>query len=326
MDTSINRRFSWRIIRLCISASLFSVFLSACGSGDSTPGEKVVTVVANTGPKTNTATGPTVNTTSGMNTATTAGTTSGMNTTATAGNTAGTTSGMNTTATGGNTAGTAGEPLSCTGSRMWGPIPLQEQTFYISESNSNPEATDCRIFWIYDAAQSCSNAGLVIDGSITEITADGGLIFQEPGGARYELPAADISLSELARAPDCPTGGDTTGADTTSGNTTGEDVIVTDPTTPLACYGKRVWGPSELSSGNLIYISEAGGKGQLRDCAIYWDYNPAQNCVFASNISDIASANAKDDGSLEFRVGESVFELGAAGISFEALDSFPGCP
>lgn len=250
--------------------------------------------------------------------------------------------GVHTTET---TVGTSGEPLSCQGSRMWGPIPLQEFTTYVSEANGRPEAGSCGIIWTFDARQNCRGLTAVSSEATTEVTASGDLIFQDPGldSIRYDLPPANISVSTLEQLSECTnsesgttstgtdegtTTADTTGGDTTGGGTDGSEL------TPLSCDGARVWGPNPNALGReeLVYISEAGGTSNLHECAIFWFYIPSQNCVQASNIADDATARVTADGSLEFRfphssgVGDNLFEMDVADISFLALSQFPTCP
>ncbi len=351
-------------VQRTISASLISASLFACSSGGSDNPAPLVNPNETTNGLTTgglTTGGLTTggDTTGGLTTGglTTGGLTTGGETTGglTTGGltTGGLTTGGDTTGglttgglTGGDTTGgltTGGlsdntAPFSCNGSRIWGPIPLQEETIYVSEANglSETDAPGCAVVWIYDSVQSCSLGFTVFPETVAQVTASGGLIYQlEPTSPTFELLPADVNVNTLEGLPDCldnSTGTDTGGTDT-GGTGTGGDTIITgnDNLSPLSCDGTRVWGPSSGEGSELIYLSEAGlFDSSPRECAVFWRVDSARNCAIATNISDDASAGVTTEGSLEFRIqsgdGESVFELGAADISLQDLIQIPGCP
>jgi len=330
MTIKTKRSAVQRAIRLSVGIPLLAVFLTACGSGGG-DGNGLASLFENDNNNNGGGTTQGTNPPGGTTVAPPGGTTQGTNppggtTVAPPG---GTTQGTNppggTTVTppGGTTTGDVGgtSQLSCTGNRVWGPADEGGFSYYLTEPGNQPGVEPppgCRLIWQVDPARNCRNVFTVRDEVVTEVTGSGELNFDGS-----PLPVAGITLQQLANIPPCPQEGETDGS-TTSG---GDNIVGNENVTPLNCNGNRVWGPADGENGELIYITEpAGLVDNPRECALFWRVDTTRNCVVISSISDQATANATQSGSLEFTVGSSVFELGAANISLQELVNLGSCP
>jgi len=223
------------------------------------------------------------------------------------------------------TTGVVNDQLSCSGSRIWGPLLELGITYYLSEPGGATEdqVPGCRVLWVHDTEKDCALPYTVDPNVLTQVALNGDLNFQTRDQINYQMSPAEITLLTLVRLPRC-----TDDLLNTGTNTNGDGTLVDDDSlTPLSCNGNRVWGPEDGLNGDMIYISEAGGieNENLRDCAIFWTFRPTQNCVVATNIAETAQANVAQDGTLRFLVEQTVFTLNPADISFLELLQTPIC-
>ena len=103
-------------------------------------------------------------------------------------------------------------PLSCNGTRVWGPSTGQgSELIYISESNGSTvngaAPRDCAIFWRFDTAQRCATATNIADTATAGVNEEGSLEFRisDSGNVSvFELGVGDLSYQELTAFPSCP--------------------------------------------------------------------------------------------------------------------------
>lgn len=118
----------------------------------------------------------------------------------------------------------------------------------------------------------------------------------------------------------CPGGGDGGGADD---DDDGPEIQQT--TTSFSCNGTRVWGPDVEFDPVLIYVSEANQRPDAPNCALFWEYDPINNCSIVFEMGDDTSAGVAINGNAIVRLGDEVDEYTPAGISVTAFESLPDC-
>ncbi len=103
-------------------------------------------------------------------------------------------------------------PLSCSGTRVWGPLDTENGvSVFVSEASGIALNVDCAVYWGIDLNQNCKNNGSLavaveveVDDINVGVTADGSLALVNFDGEVATFPAAGISLSDILETPDCP--------------------------------------------------------------------------------------------------------------------------
>ena len=102
-----------------------------------------------------------------------------------------------------NDVNTQGSGLSCYGTRVWGPLALQEGfELYFSEPGGLTTVRNCVAGWLYHPARNCSETFALPGDSVVNASAGGNLIYTDEGSA-YDVEPAGISLELLVGVPDC---------------------------------------------------------------------------------------------------------------------------
>jgi len=289
-------------------------FLIACGGGSGGSSDN------------NTNNSPQVVPTAG--TMTTGGTSSLINNTDNNGSPGGSGGSNSIADSGGSSAATGSGGISCEGSRVWGPVAQDNgDQIYISEGFS--AADDCTALWIYKPnVNNCSELFFLGDTQNAAVSNDGTLLFTEDGSPIF-LPPANISLTDLFEAPDCPDEG-SAGAAIADNNSGGSpDTPVAPASGAISCGGSRVWGPAIQPNGDEVYISEfsvpPGEVQSAENCTAVWVYRPNQNCSFLFSLTNVQSAVVSDSGTLLFTESGSPILLDPANVSLDELLSTPDC-
>ena len=124
--------------------------------------------------------------------------------------------------------------LNCTGSRVWGPFPVDTRRYILlAESNGRSNSPGCGALWEFDEDSACS-LSVVMGRSASVSTLPNGSTLYSDEDISVELPLLDFTVDSLEQLPECesaellttPNPADTTNNQTNSNLPAYKDLVL----------------------------------------------------------------------------------------------------